>query len=413
MSRVAITGLGLVCALGNTVSQCWKRLAAGESRILPLSDPGNPPYRFTRGGEAWEFRPADFFSERELLMLDRFAQFAVMAAREAVAQSGLRFEGALADRSAVVTGSSVGGQFSQEEGYRKLYRENIPRVGPLTIPRVMANAGASRIASEFGIRGPGYTVSTACSSSNHALGQAFWMVRGGQATVAVAGGSEAVFAEGLLRAWESMRVVSPDVCRPFSADRKGLSLGEGAGMLVLENWEHAAARGAEILGEIVGFGMSSDAYHITQPSVDGPSNCMKWALRDAGMAPEQVGYINAHGTGTQINDQTETEAIRGVFGPSAGRLLVSSTKSMHGHTLGAAGGIEAVATVLTLRNSLVPPTANFTSPDPACDLDVVANRARAAEIEAAMSNTFAFGGLNASVVFARPDRPAPRQNQPG
>lgn len=402
MSRVAVTGLGLVCALGNTVSECWRRLAAGESRILPLSDPGDPPYRFGRGAEAWDFKPADHFTERDLMMLERFAQFAVVAAREAVAQSGLRFEGELADRSAVVTGSSIGGQFSQEEGYKRLYRDKVPRVGPLTIPRVMANAGTSRIALEFGIRGPGYTVTTACSSSNHAVGQAFWMIRAGQATAAIAGGSEAVFAEGVLRAWESMRVVSPEVCRPFSADRKGLSLGEGAGMMVLENWEHAEARGAEILGEIAGFGMSSDAHHITQPSREGPAKCMAWALRDAGMAAEQVGYINAHGTGTQVNDQTETEAIRSVFGRSAERLLVSSTKSMHGHTLGAAGGIEGVATVLALKNSLVPPTANFTGPDPACSLDVVPNRAREAELEAGMSNTFAFGGLNATLVFARP-----------
>lgn len=402
MSRVAVTGLGLVCALGNTVSECWPRLAAGESRILPLSDPGEPPYRFTRGAEAWDFRPPEHFHERELMMLDRFAQFAVMAAREAVAQSGLRFEGDLAERSAVVTGSSVGGQFSQEEGYKRLYREGVPRVGPLTIPRVMANAGASRIASEFGIRGPGYTVSTACSSSNHALGQAFWMVRSGQVAAAIAGGSEAVFADGLLRAWESMRVVSPDVCRPFSADRKGLSLGEGAGIMVLEDWERAQSRGVEILGEIAGFGMSSDAHHITQPSVEGPAKCMEWALRDAAIAPHQIGYINAHGTGTPLNDHIETEAIRLVFGASAGRLLVSSTKSMHGHTLGAAGGIEAVVTVLALKNKLIPPTANFTSPDPACCLDVVPNTARAAQIEAAISNTFAFGGLNATLVFLRP-----------
>jgi nodulation protein E len=301
----------------------------------------------------------------------------------------------------VVTGSSVGGQFSEEEGYKRLYREKLTRVPPLTIPRTMANAGASRIAMEFGIQGPGYTVATACSSSNHALGQAFWMVRNGQVKAAIAGGSEAVFAEGLLRAWEAMRVVTPDVCRPFSADRKGLSLGEGAGMLVLEDWEHAAARGAKMLGEVIGFGMSSDAHHITQPCVDGPAKCMRWALEDAGITPERVGYINAHGTGTPANDVTETQAIRAVFGRSAEHLLVSSTKSMHGHTLGAAGAIEAIATLLALENGLVPPTANFTAPDPACDLDVVPNRAREAEIEMAISNTFAFGGLNATVVLKR------------
>ena len=402
MNRVAITGLGLVCSLGNTVSECWDRLAAGESRILPLSDPGSPPYKFTRGAEARDFNPAEHFSEKDLLLLERFAQLATVAAREAVAQSGLRFGGELADRTAVVTGTSVGGQFSEEEGYKRLYRENNPRVAPLTIPRTMANAGTSQIALEFGIHGPGYTVTTACSSSNHALGQAFWMVRSGQITAAISGGSEAVFAEGLLRAWEAMRVVAPDVCRPFSAERKGLSLGEGAGMLVLENWEHAMARGATVLAEVIGFGMSADAHHITQPSMEGPAKSMAWALRDAGIVPEQVGYVNAHGTGTPTNDIIETQAIRSVFGRSAERLLVSSTKSMHGHTLGAAGGIEAIATVLALQNSLVPPTANYITPDPACDLDVVPNRARMAELEIAISNTFAFGGLNATLAFARP-----------
>lgn len=401
MSRVAITGLGLVCALGNNVSQCWRRMAAGECRILPLRDPGSPPYKFSRGAEAWEFDPAAHFSERDFVTLERFAQLATVAAREAVAQSGLRFHGCLADQTAIVTGTSVGGQFSEEEGYRRLYREKNPRIAPLTIPRTMANAGASRMSLEFGIHGPAYTVATACSSSNHALGQAFWMVRNGQAKAAIAGGSEAVFAEGLLRAWEAMRVVSPDVCRPFSADRKGLSLGEGAGMLVLEDWEHADARGAEILGEVIGFGMSSDAHHITQPCTEGPAKCMSWALRDAGIAGEQVGYVNAHGTGTQANDSTETQAIRSVFGSRADHLLVSSTKSMHGHTLGAAGGVEAIATVLALKNRLMPPTANFNRLDPSCNLDVIANHARSANVEIAISNTFAFGGLNATIVFKR------------
>ncbi len=399
MNRVAVTGLGLVCALGNNVAECWSRLAAGQSRIASLRDPGSPPYKFQKGAEAWDFRPLDHFTEKDLDMLERFAQLAVVAAREAVTQSGLDFHGQLADRVAIVTGSSVGGQFSEEEGYRRLYRESLPRVAPLTIPRTMSNAGASRISLEFGIQGPTYTVSTACSSSNHALGQAFWMVRNGQVTAAIAGGSEAVFAEGLLRAWEAMRVVSPDVCRPFSADRRGLSLGEGAGMLVLENWDHAMARGIEILGEIIGFGMSSDAHHITQPCVEGPAKAMRWALQDAKITPEQVAYINAHGTGTQTNDVTETQAIRCVFSKKADALLVSSTKSMHGHTLGAAGAIEAIATVLALKHGLVPPTANFTTADPACNLDVVPNEARRTSIDIAMSNTFAFGGLNAALVM--------------
>jgi nodulation protein E len=401
MNRVAVTGLGLVCALGNSVSECWGRLAAGKSCIARLREPGNPPYKFQNGAEAWSFNASDHFSDKDLLMLERFAQFAAVAAREAVAQSGLSFKGELADRSAVITGSSVGGQFSEEEGYQRLYREGNPRVAPLTIPRTMANAGASRISLEFGITGPVYTIATACSSSNHALGQAFGMVRGGQVTAAIAGGSEAVFAEGLLRAWEAMRVVSPDPCRPFSADRKGLTLGEGGAMLVLESWEHAKARGAEILAEILGFGMSSDAFHITQPCVDGPAKAMRWALQDARIGPDQVDYINAHGTGTVANDVTESEAIRSVFSRNADSLLVSSTKSMHGHTLGAAGAIEAIATLLALKHGLVPPTANFTTADPACALDVIPNTARRAPVETAISNTFAFGGLNATLVMKR------------
>jgi nodulation protein E len=401
VNRVAVTGLGLVCALGNNVAECWPRLAAGESGIRPLSDPGSPPYKFRCGAEAWDFRPLDHFSEKDLTMLERFAQLVTVSAREAIAQSGLQFNGPLAESSAVVTGSSVGGQFAEEEGYKRLYRENFARVAPLTIPRTMSNAGASRISLEFGIRGPAYTVSTACSSSNHALGQAFWMVRQGQVTCAVAGGSEAVFAEGLLRAWEAMRVVSPDVCRPFSIERKGLTLGEAGGAIVLENWDHAKTRGAEILAEVIGFGMSSDAHHITQPCIDGPANAMRWALQDARTAPEGVDYINAHGTGTQANDVTETQAVRAVFGTHSEKLLVSSTKSMHGHTLGAAGAVEAIATILALQHGLIPPTINFLGPDPACDLDVVPNAARRRDIEVALSNTFAFGGLNATLVFRR------------
>jgi nodulation protein E len=401
LNRVAITGAGLICALGNTVAECWPLLAKGECRICLLDDAGSPPYKSQLGAQARDFKPAAHFSEKDLMSLERFAQLAAVAAREAVLQSGLKFHGELSDRSAVITGSSVGGQFSEEEGYLRLYRENNPRVAPLTIPRTMANAGASRISFEFGIHGPAYTISTACSSSNHAIGQAFWMVRSGQVITAIAGGSDAVFAEGLLRAWEAMRVVSPEVCRPFSADRRGLSLGEGAGMLVLEDWEHAQARGVHILGEIIGFGMSSDASHITQPSVDGPIKAMAWAIRDAGITPDRIGYINAHGTGTQVNDAMETTAIRSVFGSTADTVLVSSTKSMHGHTLGAAGAIEAVATISALQHGMIPPTANFTTPDPACALNLVVHDARAAEVEYALSNSFAFGGLNAALVIKR------------
>jgi nodulation protein E len=341
------------------------------------------------------------FDEKEISLLDRFAQFGVIAAREAVADAGVTFTEELRERSVIITGSCVGGQTTEDEGFVGLYRNNSPRVNPFTIPRTMANAGASRISLEFGIVGPTYTISTACSSANHAIGQAFWMVRSGNAELAITGGSEAIFSMGFLKAWEAMRVVSPDTCRPFSKDRHGMILGEGGAMLILEPLESAHARGAKIYAEIVGFGMSSDAYHITQPSPDGAARAIRAALSDADLQPEQIGYINAHGTATAANDPTEVTAIRKVFGSHADRLSISSTKSMHGHALGAAGAIEGVAAVLALHHGVLPPTANFTIPDPACDLDVIPNEARVQQVDAALSNSFAFGGLNAVLAFRR------------
>ena len=404
MHRVAVTGLGLVCALGNSVEECWPRLVSGEPGIRPLRDSGTPAYKFSHAAEAVAFDPQQHFSGKELLIADRFTQLLAVAAREAVKQSGIQFTGELQDRTAVITGSSLGGKHSEEEGYRRLFREDNPRIAPLTIPRAMASAGASRISLEFGIHGPCYTISTACSSSNHALGQAFGMVRSGTVKAAIAGGSEAVFTDGILRAWEAMRVVAPDFCRPFSAGRKGLTLGEGAGIMLLENWEHARARGAFVLGEIMGFGMSSDAHHITQPSHDGPVKSMTWALEDAGIEPARVGYINAHGTGTLVNDATESSAIRAVFGANADQLPVSSTKSIHGHTLGAAGAIEAVITLLSLQKGVLIPTANFLAPDPTCDLNIITNTAKEQAVEIALSNSFAFGGLNATLVLGNASR---------
>ena len=399
--RVAVTGVGVICALGADAESFWRELAAGRSGIRPLEGVEAGQLRFSRGAQAAGFDPAKHFSESQLSTLDRFSQFAVVAAREAVAAAKLHFTPELQERTAIATGSCVGGQSAQDAGFVELYREGRNRVHPLTIPRTMSNAGASAVAVEFGITGPVFNVSTACSSSNHAIGQAFWMVRNGQAEAALAGGSEAPFSFGILKAWEALRVVSPDTCRPFSRDRSGMILGEGAAMLVLEPLEAARARGAKIYGEIVGFGMSADAYHVTQPSVDGPARAMSAALRDAGLEPSQVGYINAHGTATPANDPTETKAIRKVFGEHADQLAVSSTKSMHGHALGAAGAIEAVATVLATGKGVLPPTANFRERDPECDLDVIPNHAREAQVEYALSNSFAFGGLNAVLAFRR------------
>ena len=308
-------------------------------------------------------------------------------------QSGIDWNDDLRARTAVITGSSLGGQCSEDREFWEIYHDGKTRVNPLTIPRIMANAGASRISVEFGLMGPAFTVASACSSSNHAIGNAYWLVRNGVSDAAIAGGSEATFSFGVLKAWEAMRVVSTDTCRPFSKDRRGLILGEGAGMLMLETLEAAQARGASILGEIVGFGMSADAHHITQPLEEGAARAIAMALKDGGLEPERIGYINAHGTGTPANDPTECAAIRRVFGQHAFRLAVSSTKSMHGHALGAAGALESVATLLAIANDCLPPTANFLEPDPQCDLDVIPNHARSAQVEYALSNSFAFGGL--------------------
>jgi nodulation protein E len=402
MNRVAVTGLGIISAMGQEVDTFWQELHRGRSGFVPLPDPGAPTFRFSLGAFIRAFDPKEHFDTKGILSLDRFSQFAAVAARQAVRQSGLCFRDGLQDYTAVITGSGVGGQATQEQSYFNIFRRNVPRIPPLSIPRTMANSAASQISMEHGIHGPAYTVSTACSSATHAIGQAFRMVRSGEVVAAITGGSEAVFCEGLLRAWEALRVVSPDTCRPFSRDRRGLLLGEGGAMLVLENWNHAHQRGASILGEVCGFGMSSDAHHMTHPSVDGPAKAMRWALRDAQLAPEDIQYVNAHGTGTKVNDAIEIAAIRKAFGHHAHRLLISSTKSMHGHALGASGAIEAVATLLTLRHGIAPPTCNYTEHDPDCDLDIVPNKARAARIEYAISNSFAFGGLNAVLVFRRP-----------
>ncbi len=372
---------------------------AGRSGIRPISSTDLRDIRFHNGAEVDAYDPAGYFDARGTDFMDRFAQFAVIAARQAVAQAAISWTPAMRESTAIVTGSCVGGQSSEDASFWDIYHLGRNRVHPLTIPKIMANAGASHISMEFGITGPAYTVSTACSSSAHAIGQAFQMVRSGAVELAIAGGSEAPFSYGILKAWEAMRVVSQDTCRPFSKDRSGMILGEGSAMFVLEPLEAASARGAAVLGELVGFGMSSDASHITQPSSEGASRAIRAALRDAALAPEQVGYVNAHGTGTIANDLTETKAIHDVFGTHAERLPVSSTKSMHGHALGAAGALEAAATVLGLREGLLPPTANFREADPECALDLVIGEARAASAEYALSNSFAFGGLNAVLAF--------------
>jgi nodulation protein E len=398
--------MGVISALGLDQQQFWQALARGESGIGPIpndigpvAEMGMNQVRFKNGAPVLGYDADAYFSRKTLSFMDRFAQFSVIAAREAVSMAGVEWTDELRESAAIITGSCMGGRFTEEIGYWELFHHGRHRVHPLTIPLGMSNAGASHISMEFGLHGPAYTISTACSSSAHAIGNALWMVRSGAAPLAIAGGSEAPLFLGGLKAWEAMRVVSPDTCRPFSANRSGMILGEGAAMLVLEPLDRALARGAKPLAEVVGFGMSADACHVTQPSAEGAARAMRGALRDGGLAPEQIGYINAHGTATEANDRMEAAAIHDVFGVHTAALPVSSTKSMHGHTLGAAGAIEAVATILALRNGVLPPTANYTEADPECELDVIPNQSRVVQAEAALSQSFAFGGLNAVLAF--------------
>ncbi len=301
----------------------------------------------------------------------------------------------------------MGGASTFDSGYFNLYAKQATRLHPFTIPKIMHNAAASQMCMEFGAQGPSFTTATACSSSGHAIGEAFHVIKFGMADLMLAGGSEAPITYGMIRSWESVRVLAMGngdpsrACRPFSADREGMVMGEGAAMLLLEELEHAKKRGARIYAELAGFGMSSDASHITQPSVDGPARAVRMALEEAGANPEEVDYINAHGTGTRLNDATETQVIKKVFGEHARRLAISSTKSMHGHTMGATGAVELAATVMAIERGILPPTANYSQPDPECDLDYVPNQAREKPVRVAVSNSFAFGGLNAVLLVKR------------
>jgi len=404
MQRVVITGMGAVSALGHTAKETWAALREGRSGIGPITSLPRESLRFGIAAEVRDFDPLKHFDEKRVILLDRVSQFALVAAREAIAQSGIDFRHEdLGDNTAVIVGTGVGGENTNDEASRRLYADNNPRLHPLTIVRLMANAPACQISIEHGLTGPAFATVSACASSNHAIAQAFHMVRSGVADAAVAGGTEACLTMGAVRAWEAMRVLADDTCRPFCKQRRGLVLGEGAAVFVLETLERAQRRGATILAELAGAGMSADAGDIVFPSDVGAAKAMQRALADARLAPEAFDYINAHGTGTPANDPTETKAIRRTFGTHANALAVSSTKSMHGHALGAAGAIELVATIGAIRDGVIPPTANFIDPDPECDLDYVPNAAREKPVRAALSNSFAFGGLNAVLALRRFD----------
>jgi len=399
--RVVITGAGTINPLGHDVPATLAAMQAGTCAIGPLDIRDVDRLQIQIGAQVRGYDEADHFSRQDLTLYDRFTQFALLSAAQAMGQAGLELSGDLADRAGVILGTSGGGLNTQDDNYRAVYAEGKNRVHPFIVPRLMANAAASHVSIQHNLRGPVLTISTACASSNHAMGQALGMIRGGMADVMLTGGTEAMLCFGGIKAWEGLRVMSRDGCRPFSADRNGMVQGEGGAVFVFEEREHALARGANILCEVAGFAMSSDAADIVTPSAEGAARAMRGALTDGGIALADVGYINAHGTGTAVNDRTETQAIRDVFGAHADALQVSSTKAMHGHLIGGTGAVELLSCIMALRDGVIAPTISLSAPDPACDLDYVANTARQARVDVAMSNAFAFGGLNAVLALRR------------
>ncbi|MFD0858154.1 beta-ketoacyl-[acyl-carrier-protein] synthase family protein [Roseovarius aquimarinus] len=401
MKRVVITGAGTINALGRDVPSTLAAMREGRCGIGPLEIRDVERLGIQIGGQIKDYDPETAFARQDLALYDRFTQFALIAAREAIGQSGIEFTEELSLRAGVILGNSGGGMTTTDENYRAVYEEGKNRVHPLVVPKLMNNAAAGHVSMTWGLRGPSFTVSSACASSNHAMAQAFQMVQSGMAPVMVTGGSEAMLCFGGVKAWEGLRVMSKDGCRPFSANRNGMVQGEGAGIFVFEELEHARARGAEILAEIAGYAMGSDASDIVMPSREGAARTIAGALANARIAPEEIGYINAHGTGTTANDRTECGAVADAFGAHAARLMISSTKSMHGHLIGGTGAVELLACIMALRDGVIAPTIGYAEPDPDCPLDVVPNEAREARVDAALSNAFAFGGLNAVIALRR------------
>lgn len=402
MSRnVVVTGMGAVTPLGASVPEFWDGLSAGRSAIVKREFTAADRFSLTL-----PVAPVDGLDERikglgvSLLRADRFSQLAVLAAEEAVAQSGIEFDEATGARTACIIGTGIGGQSTFDDGYvAMLCRERRPH--PLTILKVIPNAAASHVSIKYGVRGPAFAVSSACATGAHAIGVCAELIKSGAADAGIAGASEAILCYGALEAWKAMHILANETCRPFSKNRNGLVIGEGAGVLMLEEEEHAKKRGANILCRIAGFGMNADGKDMINPDVNGASGAMQLALKDIAITNPEAVYVNAHGTGTLLNDPTETKAVRQVFGADADKLIMSSTKSMHGHLLGAAGGIESIAAILALQNGLAPPTANYDEPDPDCDLDYAPNTAKERDFDIALSNSFAFGGLNAAIAFEK------------
>ncbi|MDC0135716.1 beta-ketoacyl-[acyl-carrier-protein] synthase family protein [Sulfitobacter sp.] len=401
MKRVVITGAGTINPLGHSVDATMAAMREGVCGIGPLDIRDVERLQIQIGGQVKDFEAEGRYNRQQISLYDRFTQFTLAAAREAIEQSGLTFAGELAARSGVVLGTAGGGVSTWDDNYRAVYKEGKNRVHPFVVPKLMNNAAASHVSMEWNLKGPSFTVSTACASSNHAMAQAFMMIRSGMAPVMVTGGSESMLCFGGVKAWEGLRVMSKDACRPFSANRNGMVQGEGAGIFVFEEYEHARIRGAEILCEVAGFAMSSDASDIVMPSKNGAARAMAGALQDARIDASEVGYINAHGTGTAANDKTECAAVADVFGPHADQLMISSTKSMHGHLIGGTGAVELLACIMALRDGVIAPTIGYQEPDPECALDVVPNTAREAKVDVALSNAFAFGGMNAVIALRK------------
>jgi 3-oxoacyl-[acyl-carrier-protein] synthase II len=405
--RVVVTGLGMVTPLGTGVEKNWETVCAGKSGLGPITKFDASPFSCQIAGEVLDFDSRDFMDKQQIRRFDIFIHYALASARMALEDSGLVIDASNAPRIGCITGSGLGGLTMLEHYHQVLMEKGPRRISPFFIPGIIANMAPGQIAIEFGAKGPNLSIETACAASCHAVGEAFRLVREGIADAMITGGAEAVVTPLALGGFCSMRALStrndePErSSRPFELDRDGFVMGEGAGILILEELEGALDRGAHIYAEVIGYGMSADAYHVSAPEPEGEGaiNCMKMALDYAGMAPEEVDYINAHGTSTKLNDLSENKAIKEVFGEHAYKLAISSTKSMTGHLLGGAGGVEAIFTALTIRRGVIPPTINYETPDPECDLDYVPNEPRKADVRTAMSNSFGFGGTNASIVM--------------
>ncbi len=405
--RVVITGMGAITPLGTCIKGFWSAIVEGKSGIKNITRFHGENFPVKIAGEVTDFIPENFFTDDKMDRMDRFSQFALAAAYQAVSNSNIKTKKGMRDDIGVVLGTSIGGLSSLEKAAEDLFTRGYKFVDPMSIVKVISNAGACHIARHFGLMGPNYTISTACASGANAVGEAYRIIRDGYARAMVVGGVDAPLTPVFFAAWHKMRVLSRQndcpqkACKPFSKNRDGIVIGEGAGIMVLEELGSARERSAPIYGEIFGYGSTNDAYHLTFPHIDGEVKAIKQALEDAQIPSDDVNYINAHGTATILNDSVETDSIKRVFGKKAYSIPISSTKSMIGHTLGASGALEVITCALAIKESIIPPTINYEEPDPQCDLDYVPNTARQANIHIALSNSFGFGGNNAVIVLKK------------